>query len=149
MTETLKPFQTVRDILAQVARLHRDSSARFAAAACACSDYRMRALLAFLEERESEQLTALHRLQSSGDEALESFVQSVPSAALEEAADASGVVAGFELVIDAYRRRDEALLRFCRQLAGTATLRARVLFADLAAMHQRNQARLREALLDC
>lgn len=147
-TPDMQPFRSVREVLASVEQVHHQQCARLAAAALACDDHRHRALLEYLRDREAEQFSAIHRLLAGDDEVLESFVQSVPAAALAKAAAGDAPSPDFDAIVAWYRERDRALIQAYEQLAANVGQRARDTFAEFAKMRQLAQSRLQEALFD-
>lgn len=127
----------------------------YAAAIGQQHDHRRAAVLEFLGCREAELTAAIGRFEDSDDDVLETFLQSVPVALLEEA-HAHGPIDGsdaacrdLEAVVADYRASGQAVIELYQQLgASLVGPRAKELFADLAEMERRGQKSLQHALLD-
>lgn len=148
MKEALQPFQTVRDLLQRVGELHDQGRSRFAAAADATDDVRLKVVLSFLEQQEREQLRAVARLSAGDDAMLDSYVQSVPADTFEAACRTPLPTDAATEALDGYGRREQALEHCFAQLRDGVGPRAAQVFEALQAMKQQHQARLREASLD-
>ena len=148
MPEAMQPFLTVRDLLGMVAELHAVTVRRLAAGVGTAEDLRRRVLRNYLEAREREQLRAITRLRVGDDEALGCFVQGAPVASFASACAIDVTVGDLDRMADGYLRRELVLERCFEQLQAGVGPRAEAIFANLVAMKQQNQARLREAMLD-
>ncbi|MGE3171833.1 MAG: hypothetical protein AB7O97_04355 [Planctomycetota bacterium] len=138
----------MREVLHFVLSLHLRHLRRYSVSLAERSDHRSAALLAFLRDCENQLVTAIARYDHSDDDVLQTFVQSVPAAALRDA-DGSQWRGELDGLVRDYRDRDAALIRVFEQLqAGLMPPRAKAIFADLAEMERRNQQRLRQALID-
>ena len=148
MTEPLQPFLTVRELLADVMRLHGACFRRFTLAAGRAADLRARVLFGFLAEREREQWSAVARLGTGEATVLSCYVQSMPARLYAEALATACATGDCEQVAESYRQREAALEACFAQLEDTVGPRAATVFAALGAMKRQNQARLQEVLLD-
>ncbi len=148
MLEPLQPFRTVREVLDQVLAAHVRSLKRYGAAVARCDDHRRAAVLTYLRRCESELVAAIARYEATDDDALKSFIQSVPVAAFAQA-EAPGTVAGdLDAVLGDHRQRHQALIQLYEQIAALVGPRAQEIFVDLAEMERHNQQRLQPAVLD-
>lgn len=149
MPEQLQPFRTVRQILEHVSQVHRRHLARYATAVAEADGYRRVAVLAYLRAREAELLAAVARYEHGHEEPLESWVQSMPAAALAAAAREEPTPRDLDAILDAFRRRSNAMVQLYEQLAASLVgPRAQAIFSDLAEQERNSQKRLRHALLD-
>jgi hypothetical protein len=152
MEETLRlpSFVTVRALMNTVLDEHlalRRHLTDRATSQRAAADSRLPTLCSWLAQRESEQVTALARLVTSEDEALECRLQNVPAAPFD-AAFADLLAVGFDQLRDDYARREQAFERMFSLLAASVGPRARTLLSNLAWMKRQSQSRLHEATLD-
>jgi hypothetical protein len=142
------PFQTVRQILDDIQALHRRQRENYADS-LATDEPLARAMLDYLQRRESGPVAALARFAGSGErEILETLVQSPPAAALGDAAEAGlPAAAGPATLARRCLDRDAALVRAYEQLAVSLTgPRVREMFANLAELERVNQRRLGHTL---
>lgn len=147
--EALPPFRTLRQLLNYVLSLHVRALQHFAAAVNASDDPRRWAVLEFLRNGEAEVVAAIGRYEDQDDEVLQTYLQSIPVSALEEATAENVTDGSLDRILDDYRLRDQALIQVYEQLeASLVGPRAKAVFADLATMNRQHQQRLQQALLD-
>lgn len=147
--DVLPPFRTLRELLNYVLSLHLRGLQHFATAVHGSADPRRWAVLEFLRNCEAEVVAAIGRYEAQDDEVLQTYLQSIPVAALETATAETVTDGSLDRILDDYRLRDQALIQVYEQLeASLVGPRAKAVFADLAAMNRQNQQRLQQALLD-
>lgn len=148
----MQPFRTVQEILHQMQRLHEQSLRRLESAVEQAEDNRRAAVVTYLRDLEAELVRALARFDDSDDDALDSYVQSMPASTLEQAIAWDTYTASVDATIDdllqACRERDERLVRLYELLEASVGPRARAIFEDLAELKRTQQKRLQQSLLD-